>query len=87
MQSAGCSDVSPNSVCHHRNARLSRQTLGPSSSVGGGPSHEEPSGRSYRPRWLDAEEAQALQAEGLDPDDPAVIAAIDIVRWELSLGT
>jgi hypothetical protein len=26
-------------------------------------------------------------AEGLDPDDPAVIAAIDLVRWELSLGT
>jgi len=22
----------------------------------------------------------------LDPDDPAVIAAIDLVRWELSLG-
>jgi hypothetical protein len=29
---------------------------------------------------------QALRAEGLDPDDPAVIAAIDLVRWELSLG-
>ena len=26
---------------------------------------------------VDAEEAQALQAEGLDPDDPAVIAAIE----------
>jgi hypothetical protein len=26
-----------------------------------------------------------LLAEGLDPDDPAVIAAIDFVRWELSL--
>jgi hypothetical protein len=24
-------------------------------------------------------------AEGLDPDDPAVIAAINLVRWELSL--
>jgi hypothetical protein len=23
--------------------------------------------------------------EGLDPDDPAVIAAINLVRWELSL--
>jgi hypothetical protein len=22
---------------------------------------------------------------GFDPDDPAVIAAIDLVRWELSL--
>jgi hypothetical protein len=36
---------------------------------------------------VDDEERQALQAEGLDPDDPAVIAAIDVVRWELSLGT
>jgi len=31
--------------------------------------------------------SNALQAEGLDPDDPAVITAIDLVRWELSLGT
>jgi hypothetical protein len=23
----------------------------------------------------------------LNPDDPAVIAAIDLVRWELSLGS
>jgi hypothetical protein len=30
------------------------------------------------------EEAQAVRAEGLNPDDPAVIA-IDLVRWELSL--
>jgi hypothetical protein len=35
---------------------------------------------------MDAEERQALRAEGLDPDDPSVIAAIDLVRWELSLG-
>ena len=34
-----------------------------------------------------AKEAEAVRAEGLDPDDPAVIAAIDLVRWELSLGT
>jgi hypothetical protein len=26
-----------------------------------------------------------LRAEGLDPDDPAVCAAIDLVRWELSM--
>jgi hypothetical protein len=32
---------------------------------------------------MDDEERQALRAEGLDP---AVIAAIDLVRWELSLG-
>jgi hypothetical protein len=36
---------------------------------------------------MDDEDAQALWAKGLDPDDPAVIAAIDLVRWELSLGT
>jgi hypothetical protein len=36
---------------------------------------------------VDEDERQALQAEGLDPDYPAVIAAIDLVRWELSLGT
>jgi hypothetical protein len=36
---------------------------------------------------VDDEERQALHGEGLDPDDPAVIAAIDLVRWELSLGT
>ena len=35
----------------------------------------------------DDDERQALRAEGLNPDDPAVIAAIDLVRWELSLGT
>jgi hypothetical protein len=35
---------------------------------------------------VDAEEAKAVRAEGLDPDDPAVGAAIDLVRWELSLG-
>ena len=34
---------------------------------------------------VDDEERQALRAEGLDPDDPAVVAAIDLVRWELSL--
>ena len=36
---------------------------------------------------VDDDERQALRAEGLDSDDPAVIAAIDLVRWELSLGT
>ena len=30
-------------------------------------------------------DAQALRAEGLDPDDSADVAAIDTVRWELSL--
>ena len=36
---------------------------------------------------VDADERQALRDERLDPDDPAVIAAIDLVRWELSLGS
>jgi hypothetical protein len=35
---------------------------------------------------MDDEEAQALRTEGLDPDDRAVVAAIDMVQWELSLG-
>jgi hypothetical protein len=30
-------------------------------------------------------EAEAIRAEGLDPDDPAVRAALDLVRWELEL--
>jgi hypothetical protein len=30
---------------------------------------------------VDDDEAQALPVEGLDPDDPAVVAAIDLVRW------
>lgn len=34
---------------------------------------------------VDDEERQALRAEGLDPDDPEVITAIDIVLGELSL--
>jgi hypothetical protein len=34
---------------------------------------------------MDDDEREALRAEGLDPDDPAVVAAIDLVRWELSL--
>ena len=33
---------------------------------------------------VDDEDAQALRAEGLDPD-LAVIAGIDLVQWELSL--
>jgi hypothetical protein len=34
---------------------------------------------------MDDDEREAIQAEGLNPDDPAVIAAIDLVRWELAL--
>jgi hypothetical protein len=34
---------------------------------------------------MDDDERQAVRAAGLDPDAPAVVAAIDMVRWELSL--
>jgi hypothetical protein len=34
---------------------------------------------------VDDEEPEVLRAEGLDPDDPAVRAGIDLVRWELSM--
>jgi hypothetical protein len=34
---------------------------------------------------VEDDERQALRDEGLNPDDPTVIAAIDLVRWELSL--
>lgn len=30
-------------------------------------------------------EREAFRAEGLDPDDPEMVAAIDLVRWELQL--
>jgi hypothetical protein len=33
---------------------------------------------------VDDEERQAVRADGFNPDDPAVVAAIDVVRWELS---
>lgn len=36
---------------------------------------------------VDSEERRVLVADGLDPDDPSVIAAIDMVRWELSMLT
>lgn len=34
---------------------------------------------------MDFEERLALIAEGVDPDDPAVMTALDMVRWELQL--
>jgi hypothetical protein len=34
---------------------------------------------------VDHEEREAIRAEGLDPDDPAVLRALDFVRWELEL--
>ncbi len=45
------------------------------------------------PRWpgvapkpgMDDEEREAVRAEGFDPDDPAVVVAVDLVWWELSL--
>jgi len=36
---------------------------------------------------FDPVEAEAIRAEGHDPDDPDVLAAIDLVRWELELLT
>jgi hypothetical protein len=34
---------------------------------------------------MDDDERDAIRAEGLDPDNPAVLAALDLVRWELEL--
>ena len=34
---------------------------------------------------VDDEEYEALRAEAFDPDEPVVVAAIDMVRWEPSL--
>jgi hypothetical protein len=34
---------------------------------------------------MDEIERAAIRDEGYDPDDPAIIAAIDRVRWELSM--
>jgi hypothetical protein len=34
---------------------------------------------------VDAEDCRVLADEGLDPDDPRVMTAIDLVRWELSM--
>ena len=34
---------------------------------------------------MDDDEREACYAGGLDPDNPAVQAAVDLVRWELEL--
>jgi len=34
---------------------------------------------------MDDDEREAIRSEGLDPDGPAVVVAIDLVRWELEL--
>lgn len=34
---------------------------------------------------MDDDEREAIRAEGLNPDDPAVLEAIDLVRWKLEL--
>ncbi len=34
---------------------------------------------------MDETEREAIRAEGPDRDDPAVVTAIDFVRWELSM--
>jgi hypothetical protein len=34
---------------------------------------------------MDDDEREAIRAEGLDPDQPDVRSALDLVRWELEL--
>jgi hypothetical protein len=34
---------------------------------------------------MDDVDREAIRAEGLDPDDPVIMRAIDLVRWELPL--
>jgi hypothetical protein len=34
---------------------------------------------------MDDIEREAIRAEGLDPDDPGVRTALDLVRWEMEL--
>jgi hypothetical protein len=34
---------------------------------------------------MDDDEREVSRAEGLDPEEPAVRAALDLVRWELEL--
>lgn len=34
---------------------------------------------------MDDDEREAIRAEGFDSDDPAVLRAIDFVRWEIEL--
>jgi hypothetical protein len=34
---------------------------------------------------MDEVEREAIRTEGFDPDDPVVVTAIDLVRWELSM--
>jgi hypothetical protein len=34
---------------------------------------------------MDEIEREAIRAEDLDHDDPALVCAIDMVRWELSM--
>jgi hypothetical protein len=64
--------------------------MGPRENLEPSAQRTSPPGGTVRPtphvqHAVDAEEAQAVRAEGLDPDDPAVVAAKDMVRWELSL--
>jgi hypothetical protein len=34
---------------------------------------------------MDETEREAIRAEGLDANDPAVVTTIDLARWELSM--
>lgn len=43
----------------------------------------EPADQAARPMVMDSEDSQALIDVGLDPDNPSVVAALALVRWEL----
>lgn len=49
-----------------------------------GPVGTDGDGRASK-TGMDEIERAAVRAEGLDPDDPVVVTAIDFVRWRLSL--
>ncbi|MGD1172155.1 hypothetical protein [Mycobacterium seoulense] len=34
---------------------------------------------------MDEVKREVIRAEGFDPDDPAVLTATDLVRWDLSV--
>jgi hypothetical protein len=49
------------------------------------PNSREPMVIRLRPNPVWTKPSAKRSAEGLDPDDPAVVTAMDFVRWELSM--
>lgn len=49
------------------------------------PLHVEPPALPARQSSMDKDDREAARELGLDPDDPAVIAGFDFVRWELGM--